>query len=225
MLTSCQGGFNRGTMGVEAVEVSIEGIIGKARKVDAQDVGHGRGSNPVGHGVLRCGMNEPIECHRARQRHQPRGEAQRFQDVVQAQPLPEFQTNVDVTGGPGCFVGHAIDVYRNQIARGGGGGVDVHGGSGLHGEDVPDLLEFRVLIGHSREGQLTGERVLEFSGQGEPLLGWSRREITERTDYLLSWSLVGEDGLDQKEIHIGFVFVSADCLANVPGHYRCQNTQ
>ncbi|MBV8311475.1 MAG: hypothetical protein JO344_13925 [Planctomycetaceae bacterium] len=36
---------------------------------------------------------------------------QRFQDVVQAQPLPEFQTNMDVTGGPGRFVGHAIDVY------------------------------------------------------------------------------------------------------------------
>ena len=65
---------------------------------------------------------------------------------------------------------------------------------------------------------MTGERVLEFSGQGEPLLGWSGREITERTDYLLSWSLVGEDGLDQKEIHIGFVFVSADCLADVHGH-------
>ena len=226
LLTFRQGGFNRGAVGVEAVEVSIEGIVGKAREVDAQDVGHGRGSNPVGHGVLRRGMNEPIECHRAGQRHQPRGEAQRFQDVVQAQPLPEFQTDVDVTGGPGRFVGHAIDVYRNQIARGGGGGrggVDVHGGSGWHGEDVPELLEFRVLIGHSREGQLTGERVLEFSGQGEPLLGWSRREITERTDYLLSWSLVGEDGLDQKEIHIGFVFVSADCLADVHGHYRCQN--
>jgi hypothetical protein len=72
---------------------------------------------------------------------------------------------------------------------------------------------------------LTGQRVLEFSGQGEPLLGWSGREITERTDYLLSWSLVGEDGLDQKEIHIGFVFVSADCLADVHGHYRCQNIQ
>ena len=40
---------------------------------------------------------------------------------------------------------------------------------------------------------------------------------------LLSWSLVGEDGLDQKEVHIGFVFVSADCLADVHGHYRCQN--
>src|SRR5271165_3028690 len=58
-----------------------------------------------------------------------------------------------------------------------------------------------------------------------PLLGWSRREITKRTYYLLSWSLVGEDGLDQKEIYIGFVFVSADCLADVHGHYRCQNTQ
>jgi hypothetical protein len=136
---------------------------------------------------------------------------------------------VDVTGGPGRFVGHAIDVYRNQIAQGGdggaGGSVDVHGGSGLHGEDVPELLEFRILIGHSREGQLAGERVLEFSGQGEPLLGWSRRDITERTYYLLSWSLVGKNGLDQKEIYIGFVFVSADCLADVHGHYRCQNTQ
>ena len=148
-----------------------------------------------------------------------RGEAQRFQDVVQAQPLPELQTDVHVTGGPGLFVGHAIDVYRNQIARG-GGGVDVHGGSGLHGEDVPELPEFRILIGHSRERQLTGERVLEFSGQREPLLGWSWREITERTDYLLSWSLVGEDGLDQKEIHIGFIFVSADGFADVHGHYK-----
>ena len=43
--------------------------------------------------------------------------------------------------------------------------IDVPGGSGLHGEDVFELLEFRVLIGHSREGQLTGERVLEFAGQ------------------------------------------------------------
>ena len=122
-------------------------------------------------------------------------------------------------------VGHAVDVYRNQIARGGGGGVgvDVPGRSGLDGEDELELLEFRVLIGQSREGQLTGERVLEFSGQGEPLLGWPGREITERTDYLLSWSLVGEDGLDQKEIYIGFVFVSADCLADVHSHYRCQN--
>ena len=151
---------------------------------------------------------------------------QRFQDVVQAQPLPEFQTHVDVTGGPGCFVGHAVDVYRNQIAgRGGRGSVDIHGGSGLRGEHALELLEFRVKIGHSREGQLTGEGVLEFSGQREPLFGRSGREITERTDYLLSWSLVGEDGLDQKEVHIGFIFVSTDCLADVHGHYRCQNIQ
>src|SRR5271157_2160720 len=128
-------------------------------------------------------MNEPIECHRAGQRYQPRREAQRFQDVVEAQPLPEFQTNVDVTGGPGCFIAHAVDVYRNQIARGGGGGggvaVEIYGRSGLHGEDELELLEFRVLLSQSREGQLTGERVLELSGQCEPLLGWSWREITE----------------------------------------------
>ena len=31
LLTSRQGGFNRGAVGVEAVEVSIEGIIGKAQ--------------------------------------------------------------------------------------------------------------------------------------------------------------------------------------------------
>ena len=100
---------------------------------------------------------------------------------------------------------------------------NVHGRSGLHGESVPELSQFGIVIGHSREGQLTGECILEFTGQGEPLLGWSGRKITERTYYLLSRSFVGEDGLDQKEIHIGFVFVSADCLADVHGHYRCQN--
>ena len=223
LLTFRQGGFNRGAVGVEAVEVSIEGIVGKAREVDAEDVGHGRGPDPVGHGVLRRGMDEPIERHRARERNQPRREAQRRQDIVQAQPPPEHQTHVDVTGGPGRFVGHSIDVYRNQIVEGGGGGVDVPGGSGLQGEGLLELLEFRVLIGHPREGQLTGEGVLEFSGQCEPLLGWSWREITERTYYLLLWSLVGEDGLDQKEIQIRFVFVSTDCLADIHSHYECQN--
>ena len=60
-----------------------------------------------------------------------------------------------------------------------------------------------------------------FRARASHLLGRSGREITERTDYLLSWSLVGEDGLDQKEIHIGFIFVSSDGLADVHGHYRC----
>jgi len=107
---------------------------------------------------------------------------------------------VNVTGGSGLFVGNTIDVFRNQIARGGragGGGGSVHGGCGWHGESVHKLSRFRILIRESWEGQLTGERILEFTGQGEPLLGWSGREINERTYYLLSWSFLGEDGLDQ----------------------------
>ena len=76
--------------------------------------------------------------------------------------------------------------------------MNVYGGNGLDGESVDELLEFWIRVGHSREDQLAGECILEFSGQGEPLLGWSWREITERTDDLLTWSFVGEDGLDQK---------------------------
>ena len=53
------------------------------------------------------------------------------------------------------------------------------GGHGWHGKRLLELLEFRVVIGHSREGQLTGEGVLELPGQREPLLGRSGREITE----------------------------------------------
>jgi hypothetical protein len=60
-----QGGFNRGAVGVQAVQVSIERMVGKMREVKAQNVGHGRGSNPVGHGVLGGGMDQPIECHGA----------------------------------------------------------------------------------------------------------------------------------------------------------------
>jgi len=65
LLTFRQGGFDRGAVGVQAVEVSIERIVGKTGGVKAQNVGHGRGSNPVGHGVLSSGMDQPIECHGA----------------------------------------------------------------------------------------------------------------------------------------------------------------
>ena len=98
--------------------------------------------------------------------------------------------------------------------------VDLDGRSGWRGEALHESLQFRILVRHARQGHLTGERVLEFSSQGEPLLGRSWREITEGTHDLLPRSLVSEDGLDQKVIYVGSIFISTDGFADVHGHYR-----
>ena len=107
--------------------------------------------------------------------NQLRGEVERFQDLVEAQALPEFQTDVDVPGRSGPLDGDPIDVNRNHLARRGRGG-DWQSGrrEGLH-----ELSQFRILIGESREDELPGECILEFSGQGEPLLGRSGREVAK----------------------------------------------
>jgi len=102
--------------------------------------------------------------------------------------------------------GNTVDVYRNQRA---GGGLGVVGSmpcwrSAL-GERLHELSQFGILIGKSGKGDLPGECVLKFTGQCEPLLGWSGREITERTNYPLSRPFVGEDGLDQQVIYIRFI--------------------
>ena len=59
--------FNGSAVGMEAIEIPIERIMGQTRGIKAQDLGHGRGSDPVGHGVFGRGMDETIERHRARE--------------------------------------------------------------------------------------------------------------------------------------------------------------
>ena len=58
-----QLGFDGGAVGMETVEIAVEGVVGQGGEIHTQEIGQGRGANPPGHGVFTVGVNQPVQGH------------------------------------------------------------------------------------------------------------------------------------------------------------------
>ena len=88
-----------GAVGMEPIEVAVEGIVDQGGEIHAQDVSQRGGADPVRHGVLAVGMNQPIQGHGAGELNGFGGEAEMLEDRVESQPFPELEADMDRAGG------------------------------------------------------------------------------------------------------------------------------
>ena len=115
-----QVGFDGGALGMESVEVAIEGVVGQGGEIRAQDVGQRGGADPAGHGVFTVGVDQAVQGHGTGELDGAGGEAVAVEDGVEFQPLPELEADMDGPGGSHLGHGDAVGVDGDQIAVGGG---------------------------------------------------------------------------------------------------------
>jgi len=80
---------------MEPIEVAIKGIVNQGCEIHAENVSQRCGADPVRHGVLAVGMNQPVQGHGAGESDGFDGEAPLLEDRVKSQPLPELEADVD----------------------------------------------------------------------------------------------------------------------------------
>ncbi len=98
-----QAGFDRRTLAVESVHISIEPILVELAKVLFQNVLQRAAPYPVAHGQFGGGFDQAIEGHNLGQDPSFAPEAGSSENLVQSQPLPNLMANVDCSRLAGLF--------------------------------------------------------------------------------------------------------------------------
>ena len=136
-----------GPVGMEPVEIAVEGIVDQGGEIHAQDIRQRGGANPTGHSVLAVRVDQPVHGHGTGELNGPWGEAVTLEDRVESQPLPELEANVE--GPCGAWLGHGdgVGMDRDEIGWAGLGKRTGRrlGGVSLASSDLADdLLDFRI---------------------------------------------------------------------------------
>ncbi len=80
---------------MEPIEVAIKGIVNQGCEIHTENVSQRCGTDPIRHGVLAVGMNQPVQGHGASELDGLDGETPSLEDRVESQPLPELEANMD----------------------------------------------------------------------------------------------------------------------------------
>jgi hypothetical protein len=115
-LAGGQGLFDRGTLGMQPVEIAIQRLITERGEVHAQDVRQRRAPDPVGHGMLRGRPHQPVQRHHFSQQLRARAQAGVSEDRIQLQQVPHLMAHVHGPGFAFVFDPHALGVDR-EAAR------------------------------------------------------------------------------------------------------------
>src|ERR1700728_3903032 len=101
---------------MEPIEVVIKGIVNQGCEIHAENVSQRGGTDPIRHGVLAVGMNQPVQGHGASELNGLDGEAPSLEDRVESQPLPELEADIDGASGAVLRGGDTICMHGDEIA-------------------------------------------------------------------------------------------------------------
>jgi hypothetical protein len=85
-------------MRVELVEDAVERVLDQGLKVGAEDIGQGGAADPIRHGMLGGGLDQPVEDHRAGELARTAGDTEVTQDVAETEPVPELIADMHGAG-------------------------------------------------------------------------------------------------------------------------------
>ena len=179
-------------LGVQAIEVAIQRIVGERGEVRAEDVGQRRAPDPVGHGVLRGGPHQAVQRHHFRQALRPPTQPGRREDRIQVQQAPHLMAHVHGPRFPFVLGRHPVGVDREAGPRAAGAGAWSPGARG-------ECLDRGV----AHERRLSRERGMQPLRRAEPRLFRARRQRAERADDALPRALRGRDGFDEEIVVVG----------------------
>src|SRR5262245_24644756 len=154
--------------------------------------------------MLRAGCHKTVEHHHLAEQTRPRRKTAVLQDLSQAQAPPHLMANVHRPGLTSLLQADLIGMHRHDVV------ILPQPRSG-RADLVHDAFDQRI---GTVQGRLPLKSRLDSVDQAQPLLPRAGRQVTQRADRPLPWSLRRPDRLDQQVGAIAASAVSFDRLAD-----------